>query len=199
MSHTALIRLGLADTGDGIYSDLRREHRGGDGGELYGNMQFAPDREPPLLVDHVKDAKPIGRVKSLLRTWETPFGGTQWLTAFCEITDPPCWLEKGTPASISYAALHRQELEGWMITRKGLVTEVSVLSPGKRPAEPLAQVVSFSPVERPAAAVPSTSDRVAAADSSPLEWPDEAARRWAAAAPLGTIRRVGVGQVLGVR
>jgi hypothetical protein len=196
VSHTALIRLGAIATSSVLESTPTREYR-----ELYRNagLRVLDGRlSPYVCVDH--DKNPIGRVRSLFAADDyvavNGKRGGKWLMAHVDIERAPGWLSKDTRASISYAATWKREVNGWLVIEQGLLREVSILSPGKVGAEPHARVVHL---ERSAAAVPSTSDRVAAADSSPLEWPDEAARRWAAAAPLGTIRRVGVGQVLGVR
>jgi hypothetical protein len=71
--------------------------------------------------------------------------------ALAELDDAPPWLQKGTPASISHSACHRTIYNGWEVIRDGLVTEVSVLSPGVKPAEPLAQLITFTRQESPPA------------------------------------------------
>ena len=94
----------------------------------------------PIRVDHIKDAPPIGWVTAL-RTDDCWTGGMwQWIHA--EINDPPAWLRKGTPVSISRAAYDTSTHTGgnWPLIRKALLTEVSILSPGHKPAHPRAQV-----------------------------------------------------------
>lgn len=76
-----------------------------------------------------------------------------WVVAIAEVTERPSWLKRGTPASFE-AICPRYCSFGNPILRSGLVTEVSVLSPGVEPAEPLAQVLYVKPVEpKPAARV----------------------------------------------
>ncbi len=53
------------------------------------------------------------------------------------------------PPSISYAPTWTREDNGWTIIEEALLREVSILKPSVRPAEPLAQVPTLSPVEQP--------------------------------------------------
>jgi hypothetical protein len=91
----------------------------------------------PVLVDH-DDSRPVGLVREL---WEFQDVDGPWLVAHAEISDPPAWLKTGTKASVAFSNLHDQHVNEWRRILRGLVTEVSILSPGVLPAEPLAQVV----------------------------------------------------------
>jgi hypothetical protein len=145
----------------------------------------------PVLVDH-DDERRVGLVRELRRLDDYAFGRS--LMALCEIDDPPPWLRQDTAASFAFVTLHRQAYNGWEIVRRGLVREVSVLSPSVKPAEPLARVLTFHP------AVPPKTRAAAAGPAHPGSVAgDVLAREWQSAAPPGVIRRVGVGRVLGVR
>jgi hypothetical protein len=65
--------------------------------------------------------------------------------AVCDVTDPPSWLKRDTPASFEYRALRRSEFRGFRRVDQGLVSEVSILSPGVRPKEPAAKVLTLRP------------------------------------------------------
>jgi hypothetical protein len=112
-------------------------------------MTLGPN--PRVLIDH-DDSKVVGRVRQLLRHPDTPWG--LWLAALCDIDVPPLWLKRGTACSFGFAPLNRQEYAGWQIVRRGLVNEISLLSPSVQPAEPLAQVLTFSSREVPPKANP---------------------------------------------
>jgi hypothetical protein len=103
----------------------------------------------PVLIDHDK-GRQVGVVRELSNFADTD---GLWLTAHATITDPPPWLKRGTGASISYATAGHCSL-GPALQRvtRGLMTEVSVLSPGTEPAEPRAKVLVFA--ERVAPTVP---------------------------------------------
>ena len=47
----------------------------------------------------------------------------KWLVASVEIDEPPRWLKRDTPASISYAPTWRREENGWTIIETGLLRE----------------------------------------------------------------------------
>lgn len=120
------------------------------GRELFqrGAMELQRRDDTPVCVDHVKDRR-IGVVREL-----SEFADVDglWLCARVRIDRPPAWLRKGSSASISYASAGSCSLgpDHERITR-GLVTEVSLLSPGVRPEEPRARVVLLERVEAPAA------------------------------------------------
>lgn len=152
MTHTALIRFGLADTPDAILSDIKREGR-----ELYGRMRMLHDTEP-VWVNHDRDRQ-VGRVLEVLRYDDTAYGGSRWVAALCEIEDPPSWLERGTKASVSYKPIRTWTYNGWRVVADAVLGELSLLSPDRTPAEPLAEVVTL----RRSAAAAISSDRAAAA------------------------------------
>jgi hypothetical protein len=85
-----------------------------------------------------------------------------------QIHDPPPWLRRGTPVSISRAADSTRTPWGadWLLVQKAILTEVSILSPGKEPAHPAACVEWMTPKEeKPSpAAVSATSDRAIAGE-----------------------------------
>lgn len=107
--------------------------------DLYGRggLTFFPGRKDvPLLVDH-NSTQEVGRVHQLVE-WDDTDG--PWLVARADITDPPAWLKRGTAASFAHKAERRSSFhENWVYG--SYVTEVSILSPTVRPAEPLARVV----------------------------------------------------------
>ena len=94
----------------------------------------------PVRVDHVKDGTAdIGRVTALSEA--TDLDG-RWVIAHCDVDEPPGWLRRDTPASMSWCNLGTREPMpgGWTRHIAGMVTEVTLLSPGKQPAEPGARV-----------------------------------------------------------
>ena len=94
-------------------------------------------------------------------------------------TSCPAGCGAATPRQPSRTCpLGSNDVFGCEIARRGIIREVSVLSPSVEPAEPLAKVLTLHPTE------PKTSTRVAAGDTL--------------LAP-GRIVRRGIGQVLGVR
>jgi hypothetical protein len=132
-TYTAMIKLWRLVTED----VLRNVDSLPAGSELFqrGSMELVPGA--PVLVDHDK-ARPIGFIKEIFNHPDTD---GEWLCALTTITDPPAWLKRGTAASISYATATRGSLGEAQRILRGLVTEVSVLSPGVRPAEPRARVL----------------------------------------------------------
>lgn len=153
--------------------------------EMYerGALEPLPNRElrdVPILVDHDKDADAIGRVTAL-RTDECIYGGT-WLFVHAEITDPPAWLRKGTPVSIARASVDSRTPWGaeWRLVQRAILTEVSILPPGVKPAHPGARVEwigeKVSPKPKPVA-VASAAPRRALVRSSTADDRDEIQRR----------------------
>lgn len=123
--------------------------------EMYdrGALKPLPGRELseiPVLVDHIKDATPIGRVTGI-RTDDCWTGGT-WLWVHVEITNPPTWLGKGSGVSIGRSAYSTRTPwgAGWDLIQKAILTEVSILSPGVKPAHPRARVEWIGKPESPA-------------------------------------------------
>ena len=94
-------------------------------------MNHDPDRE-------------VGRVLELVE-WDLWDG--LWSCARCEIDGAPGWLERGTRASYGYACLHEQAIGEWSRLLRGLVTEVSILSPSVQPREPRAAVMLLQRAE----------------------------------------------------
>lgn len=96
----------------------------------------------PLLVDHDRNRQ-VGTVDMLYRMEWTD---GPWLCASATVTDPPSWLSRDTRASFAFIPFQRSSFiragEADHV-RKAWVTEVSVLSPGIEPAEPLARVMSL--------------------------------------------------------
>lgn len=90
---------------------------------------------PKLCVDHDEE-QVIGYVEDILRLEDVD---GPWFMGRCVVTNPPGWLKRGTPASLSSKILARSTFSEDIIC-DGFVHEISVLSPGVRPAEPLARV-----------------------------------------------------------
>jgi hypothetical protein len=149
----------------------------GSGRELYWGGALKLNPGAPVRIDHIK-TRNIGRVLGLI---EFDFPPGRWVFASCEIDEPPEWLRRGTAASMSWCNLGVREPMpgGWLRHNAGLVTEVSVLSPGVKPAEPGAQVVTLNRTSPPPAA-PATPPATVLHGG-------------------GVIRRPGIGQVLAVR
>ena len=93
----------------------------------------------PVRVDHVKvGSKDIGRVTALSEVNDLD---GRWVIAHCDVDKPPGWLHRDTPASMRCNLGPREPMPvGWTRHISGMVTEVSLLSPGKQPAEPGAKV-----------------------------------------------------------
>ena len=109
--------------------------------------------EVPLLVDH-EDERQVGVVHELL---EMNCDDGPWYCARATITDPPPWLRQHT----TKASFSRRNLEStWAGPCESVehahVTEVSILSPTVKPAEPLAEVLTVHRTERPKPAPPQT-------------------------------------------
>jgi hypothetical protein len=108
--------------------------------ELFQSGALELVQGAPVYIDHRKDRR-IGVIRELSEFADTD--GT-WLFAHTTITDPPDWLKRGTAASMSYATAQRRSLgPAHERVLRGLVTEVSVLSPGVLPEETRAKVVLY--------------------------------------------------------
>jgi hypothetical protein len=91
------------------------------------------------------DDRVIGSIYSVLAYEDTD---GPWLAAMATIDEPPEWLRKNdTKASFCFKPLTRSQAFGCEIVRHGILDEVSVLSPDRRPQEPLARVVSLREAE----------------------------------------------------
>ena len=134
--------------------EIVRHHEMFDRGAL---RPLFPDRDVPILVDHLKDSTPIGRVTSM-RT-DTCWTGGTWLWVHAEITDPPAWLRRDTTGvSIARSAMSRRDMGGWELIRDATLNEVSLLSPGVEPAFPRSRVTWIG---KPSPAAALTSHRAA--------------------------------------
>ena len=151
MTYKALIKFAPLDTLERRRDpDWNRADR-----SLYGpgRFMFKPGlTQIPLLVDH-QDDQQVGIVDSIFRADEVDVVAGQvesgpWLVASATVTDPPRWLrEHETKASFSFAAMSRGTFIEAEHIMSALVNEVSILSPGKEPAEPLACVTFLRTVE----------------------------------------------------
>lgn len=130
------------------------------------------DQEIPVVVDHDM-SRQVGRVREIFVAPD--YQGGDWYWASVELTGPPGWLRRDGAVSWSHVPLREQDVNGTTRLLRGIVKEISILSPSVQPAEPRARV----------------------------EWIGEPVKRSAGEVihhPPGTkqVRR-GLGQVLGVR
>ena len=108
-----------------------------------------------------------------------------WMIASATIPDPPSWLRKhDTKASFSYSPYARSSFTDCEHITAGHINEVTILSPGREPFEPLARVLSVRPKTRFKPPATTTRNR-----------PDPEARVFYG----GDLIRRPTGQVLGVR
>jgi hypothetical protein len=101
-----------------------------------------------VVVDHDMSRR-VGFVRELFEHQDVD---GPWLAALVTIEHPPAWLERGTAASISYHGSQRQAIGESERIFSGLIPEISILSPSRKPAEPGAQVATFRRAEAPAPA-----------------------------------------------
>jgi hypothetical protein len=172
-TYTSLIRFAPLTTLDRVNDPAWKA----EGRTLYdsSSLTFVPGQTTcPLIIDH-DDTKQIGVVRSIAR-FEDVDG--PWLAAVATIYDRPAWLKKyDTKVSFRYKpAGTSNDVFGCQIVRRGLIEEVSVLSPGVEPAEPGAKVLT---INRDEAAALKPGDRVT--HGGPM------------------IYRPGIGQVLAIR
>jgi hypothetical protein len=142
VSYSAVIRLGPLVSEEAL-RDPASEERGRD---IYQRGAMSLVRDAPVLVNHL-DGLEVGSVEEL---WEWNEGPGGWLVARCTITAELLWLRVGTKASVGWAPLRHQAMRdgGWNRVLRGLVTEVSILTPDIAPADRMAQVVLLNPLER---------------------------------------------------
>ena len=130
-----------------------------EGRSLYEQkaFRFRPGvTEISLLVDHDRERQ-VGTV-DLVHRMEWTDG--PWMVARATVTDPPGWLRTNdTKASFAFNALARGTFTTCEHVMEALINEVSILSPGKQPAEPLARVLSLRAV-KPAVARAGTEGEV---------------------------------------
>jgi hypothetical protein len=183
MTHTALLKVAPIHT-------LKRHNDptwNREGRTLYSSnsLRFLPYLQTvPLLVDHDEDQE-IGYIHDIIRLSEAD---GPWLLGRAVITAAPSWLKSGTPASLCSKILDHSRfheplapsLRAHDLVYSAIVTEMSILSPGVKPAEPLAKVVLLQRSTATPEPHPSPGDVVIYGDGT-------------------IIRRRGIGQVLGVR
>jgi hypothetical protein len=182
MTVVCILRAAPVATNADLLEPEKVEHH-----ELYARSALEPVREladVPICIDHFK-VPAIGHVTAL-RTDDDLYGAGTWIYIHARIDDPPSWLRKGTPVSIARASVQSRtpwDAE-WSHVQRAILNEVSLLSPGLKPAHPGARVEWIGAAERSPAA----------------ERPD---RRFAAGEVLHDsgqrLVRRGIGQVLGVR
>lgn len=143
MSHSAIVKIApVFDPGRDLDPDLV-----GRGRTLYSSGSLTlVGNAPPVLIDHDR-GRPIGVVRELFEHEDTD---RRWICAHCSIDThkAPDWLRggrTGTRASFAIATIDRTTFRGVERVVRGLVSEVSVLPPGVKPAEPLASVAWFGP------------------------------------------------------
>ena len=124
------------------------------------------DGEIPVVIDHAderEEANVIGRVREL-SVFPDVTGGIvrDWYFASVELSAPPSWIRRGCGVSWSHIPLATQDVNGTTRLLRGVITEVSVLSPSVEPAESMARVCLLGDARSPAAG---TSDRLAAGET----------------------------------
>jgi hypothetical protein len=139
MSHTALIRF-APQTCIERYNDPRWQRPR----TVYdpGSLKMPPGRTSvPLIVNH-DDDRVVGSVRAFSRMEDV---GDPWTVAHATIDRCPSWLRKDdTKASFGYKVLFENpDVFGCEVVRDAFVTEVSLLSPDRKPKEPLARVVGL--------------------------------------------------------
>jgi hypothetical protein len=114
----------------------------------------------PVLVNH-DERRAVGTVDRLVRHEDVD---GPWLACLATIDRSPGWLQRDTRVSFGYKPAGRGEAFGCEITRRGLITEVSLLSPDQQPAEPLARVLSIQPAETNSTAGPPAGSELLAGE-----------------------------------
>ena len=179
MSHSALIKFAPVLTAE-RWSNPRwtRPDR-----TFYWNgaLKLIPCQKTPVVIDH--DMERIVGVVHELFTMEWTDG--PWICARATLDDPPGWLKTyETTASFARWDVHSTPHDdGWDRVTRAFVKEVSLLSPAVEPAEPLACVTLFKPIEERAARIA----RAPASDGTVIHGNGQ------------LLRRPNIGQVLGVR
>jgi hypothetical protein len=140
VTHTALIRFAPVFSTEQVLDPALVVR----GRTLYQAGSLTLEGEVPVLVDHDHD-RPIGLVHELLE--HTDADGS-WHAALVSLDESvPGWVKRGSAASFAIATVERQQIGDTTRVLRGLVFEVSVLSPGVKPAEPLAQVLTIRRTE----------------------------------------------------
>jgi phage head maturation protease len=110
-----------------------------------GALRLLGDRPVPLLINHDVNRQ-VGEVTEFVELEEAD---GLWLYARATVTDPPEWLTvQRTKASFGFGPVERQRFGNLDRVLRGVVREVSILSPSRAPADELARVVLLR--DRPA-------------------------------------------------
>ncbi|MGZ4391715.1 MAG: hypothetical protein ACXVRK_06300 [Gaiellaceae bacterium] len=141
--HRALVKLARVPSYDVIVGAARLPARPGE--IFFDRAGLTLQREAPVVVDH-DTGRLAGIVDELV---ELPDTDGTWVAARCTISDPPDWLRRGTKASFEYRTLVKRQVNGWPCVSRALVSEVSILSPGRTPVEARAQVALYHPLDVP--------------------------------------------------
>jgi len=109
---------------------------------LYRTLVKLPSKDVPVWINH-DESRVIGRVRELTRGEEPGLG--MWHLALIELHDPPEWANATTPVSLSTKPLSMSTctMFGRELADEALVVEISLLSPSKEPAEPLARMLTL--------------------------------------------------------
>jgi hypothetical protein len=119
-----------------------------------GALDRVSRHEPlPVLVDHDRE---VGRVRDIFAAPHTD--GRRWLFASVELDECPTWLKRDGGVSWSYRVLFDQDVRGTQRLLRAIIDEVTLVSPGFVPVEPLARVAWVGEPEPSPAA---TADRAA--------------------------------------
>lgn len=98
------------------------------------------DQEIPVVVDHDMSRR-IGTVREIFVAPDVTGGVVrEWHFASCELSDPPGWLKRNGGVSWAWIPLQEQDVNGTTRLLRGLIDEISVLTPSAKPAEPCARV-----------------------------------------------------------
>ena len=119
-------------------------------------------RPIPVLVNH-DESRQIGTVRTLAVYDELLFGTlvAPYYVAHVDITEPTA-MKRGDGVSWGYNVLHELEIAGTRLIRSAIIREVSVLTPGVKPAEPFARVCWVGEHEAPSPAA--VADRAVAGE-----------------------------------
>ena len=185
VSHTALVKFAP------VYTLERHNNSAWNrpGRALYTSnaLRFKPGLiEVPLLINHQDDH----RIGTVTRIFTMDWTDGPWWVALATIDGtPPAWMRRyDTKCSFRIATYARGSFTDAELVRGALVSEVSVLSPGTEPAEPLAQVLSVRPTEMKPAISRAVASAVRNVDPSVRHAQEDAARR-------GVLYRPAIGQV----
>jgi hypothetical protein len=145
VSHTCLIRF-APQTCIERYNDPRWQRPRG----MYdpGSLKMLPSQSSiPLVIDHDVN-RVVGSVRSFSRMDDVD---GPWYVAHATVDRCPAWLRnRDTKASFEHKNLFvNEDVFGCKVVRDAIVTEVSILSPDRRPKEPGARVIGLWEQEAP--------------------------------------------------